>query len=410
MAVSAPWSKRLALATGALVVLGFPAASAPSEIAGDAAAKVLTVRIVNEGALDEDEQPWGSVRSTPPGIDCPPACDASFEAGTQVRLVATAAEGYALSSWNALPNADSCKEVGPCALTIDTSSLSPSVDAFFQPAAGLHAVTAGPGTLEFSPVQPGADAVCKVEAQFELTEKSCDQRFTTGTRVTLTATATGNARFAGWSDYACASTSRRCTVTLAAGERYITARFSPVTLRIQVEADGPAFGSVVVEPGGTCVFRPDSPPCEFSYPPGTLVKMRRQHGAAEKFWIGGCEGNRGGVLDADVCRLRVYGDELVGAGMAGAESIPPVRGAAIEIGRGGNGRGRVTGLVVGSSMKLNCGTVCSISGLSRYDYVRLRAEVSGRNRFVRWSDGNKLKTRVIALSSITRLKATFARR
>ena len=49
-------------------------------------------------------------------------------------------------------------------------------------------------------------------------------------------------------------------------------------------------------------------------------------------------------------RLRLYGDELVGAGMDGPGSIPPVRGAAIEIGRGGNGRGKVTGLVVGSSM------------------------------------------------------------
>ena len=131
MAVSAPWSKCLALATGVLVVLGFPAASAPSQTAGNAAAKVLTVRIVNQGALDEDGPPWGSVRSTPQGIDCPPACDASFEIGTQVRLVATPAEGYALSSWNALPNAESCKEAGPCSLTIDSSSLIPSVEAFF---------------------------------------------------------------------------------------------------------------------------------------------------------------------------------------------------------------------------------------------------------------------------------------
>ena len=96
--------------------------------------------------------------------------------------------------------------------------------------------------------------------------------------------------------------------------------------------------------------------------------------------------------------------------MEGAASIPPVRGASIVIGRGGNGRGRVTGLVVGSSVKLNCGTVCSISGLSRYDYVRLRAEVTGRNKFVRWSDGNKFKARVIALSGITRIRAMFARR
>ena len=410
MAVSAPWSKRLALATGVLVVLGFPAASTPSQPAGNAAAKVLTVRIVNQGLVDEDGPSWGSVRSTPQGIDCPPACDASFEIGTQVRLVATAAKGYALSSWNALPNAESCKEIGPCSLTIDNSSLIPSVEAFFVPAAGLHAVTAGPGTLEISPVQPGANAVCQVEAQFELSEKSCDQRFPTGTRVTLTARATGTARFVGWSDFACASTSRTCRLTLAAGERYITARFSPVTLRIQAEADGSTFGSIVVKPGGTCAFRPDSPPCEFSYPPGTLVTLRREHGAVEKFWIGSCEGNRGGVLDADVCKLRLYGDELVGAGMDGAGSIPPVRGAAIEIGRDGKGRGKVTGLVVGSSMKLNCGTVCSISGLSRYDYVRLKTEVTGRNRFVKWSDGSKFKTRVIALSSITRIRATFAKR
>ena len=127
----------------------------------------------------------------------------------------------------------------------------------------------------------------------------------------------------------CRSNALSCTVTLGAGERYVTARFSPVKLTIQ----GTDFGKIVVTPGGTCSPTEAKPSCVFTYPSGTTVTLRRQHGATGKFWIGGCDGNTGGTLDAAVCRFQLHGDELVGAGLESAGSIPPARKAGLEVAR-----------------------------------------------------------------------------
>jgi hypothetical protein len=384
------------------MMLGLTPAAASSRTVGNVAVKTLTVTIVNEGP--EDEPLWGHVSSEPDGIDCPPSCSSEFESGTTVELSADPVEGYALDRWNALPNADGCDQEETCTLTIDDGDLNPSVEASFHPAAELQAVTAGPGTLAISPVQPGASAVCKVDAQQVDPESSCIQRYVTGTRVTLTARpGSGGPSFVGWSDYACSRTSLRCTVVLAAGERYITARFSPVRLTIQAGA----FGSVVVKPkpGGTCTFDEDTPTCAYTYPSGTVVTLRREHSAPGKYWIGACDGNQSGTLDKDVCRLRLYGNELVAAGLDEVTAIPPPLGSGFEISR--TGRGNVTGDVNGTRI-LDCGRLCSVSGLSRYDQIRLTATASRGSHFLKWSDGSQLKRRIIALSGLTRMKATFA--
>ena len=72
----------------------------------------------------------------------------------------------------------------------------------------------------------------------------------------------------------------------------------------------------------------------------------------------------------------------------------------------------MTGLVLteDEAQGLSCGTVCSISGLSRYDHVRLIAIASKRSRFARWSDGITLRVRIIQLANVSRIKAMFARR
>lgn len=412
MAAPARWSKRLAsVAAGALLVLAITPASAPSRTTGTVAEQTLTVTIHNEareGASDPGPPPWwGAVRSTPAGIDCPTQCSAPFSIGTNVELTAVPAAGYSISSWNALPNSEDCNDGPTCSLTIDSGPLTPNVDAFFHPAAGLQAVTAGPGALSLSPVEPGAHDVCRVEVQQEAEESTCIQRFTTGTRVTLTAHPDAGAGFAGWSDYRCLRKALSCTLTLAAGEHYITARFSPVKLTIQ----GTAFGRIVATPGGTCTPTEAVPSCSFTYPTGTTVTLRRQHGATGKFWIGGCDGNTAGTLDLAVCRLHLHGDELVGAGLESADSIPPARRAGLDVTRDGTGRGTVTGVVLteDDAPPLSCGAVCSISGLSRYDHMRLIASASRGSHFLWWSDGITLRVRTIQLANVSRIKATFAR-
>jgi hypothetical protein len=70
----------------------------------------------------------------------------------------------------------------------------------------------------------------------------------------------------------------------------------------------------------------------------------------------------------------------------------------------------VTGQVINGGGTLNCGRICTISGLTRYDQVRLRARPSRGSRFVRWSDRNRLPGRVVRMSAVNRIKATFSRR
>jgi hypothetical protein len=411
MAASLCWSKRGAFATAALLaVFVAHADSASPESSRTAVVRTLTVTIADAAGTLE-APPWGRVRSVPPGIDCPGVCRARFESGTRVELTSTPTRGYALKEWSALPNDPRCDQTPTCTLTLSDRFDTTAVHAFFHPAARLLAVPAGPGTLAISPTQPGRNGLCDVDFQQE--SPGCIQRYVTGERVTVTARPVAPGKFIGWSDYACRKTSRTCTLTMT-GERFITARFSPVQLSINPgNADGGlAFGAVEVRPpsNGFCALTERSPDCKFTYPSGTLVTLRRPRAVSGKSWVGACEGNTGGLLDADVCQIRLKSDELVAAGADNVEFIPPPLGSGIHVTLGGNKRGRVTGTVVNGDETLNCGSRCTISGLTRYDRVRVVATELKGGRWVGWSDGNRLRKRTLQVSSVNRIKATFASR
>ena len=58
----------------------------------------------------------GTVVSTPAGISCPGTCSASFNSGTSVKLVATAASGNFFAGWSG-----ACNGTGNCALTMNAA-------------------------------------------------------------------------------------------------------------------------------------------------------------------------------------------------------------------------------------------------------------------------------------------------
>lgn len=302
--------------------------------------------------------------------------------------------------------AAACLVAALAALALPALAHSARAAAAADPAepelAQLQAVTAGAGTVTISPGEDGTVATCQTVAQ-QVNEGDCTHGYPLGTRVTITALP-GASSFLGWSDYTCPNTSRTCTLTMT-GERFITARFSAVELTIQ----GSAFGDVSVTPapGGLCVLTPDSFPCTFPYRSGTVVSLRRQRPAPDLSWVGACEGNTAGLLDADVCRIRLQDNELVGAGYDNVGSIPPAIGSSLQVVLAGKTRGRVTGRVVNSNRTLSCGSRCTISGLKRYDTIRLTATRLKGGRFVGWSDGSRLTQRIIQLSSVNKIKATF---
>src|SRR5207302_1058955 len=56
----------------------------------------------------------GGVKSDPAGIDCGATCVAQFDSGTRVRLIPTAAQGFAFVGWGG-----GCSGAAPCGVAID---------------------------------------------------------------------------------------------------------------------------------------------------------------------------------------------------------------------------------------------------------------------------------------------------
>jgi Divergent InlB B-repeat domain len=275
--------------------------------------------------------------------------------------------------------------------------------------AELQLVTAGPGTLTVSPAENAASADCKTDAQqYESSSEDCIQHYESGTRVTLTAVPDDGHTFAGWSDFGCAAKSTTCQLVIRSGTRYVAARFSPVTLQLFVPGEHP-FGLISVSPKplNTCSLN-DGDKCEFKS--GTTVLLTREFAAPGFFWVGSCDGNKGGLLDAKTCKLRLGSNEAVGAGYAQAGEIPPPLGSGIVVVVAG--KGKVTGTVINGTQTLDCGTRCSVSGLIRYDQVRLTATPAAGSYLYRWSNLGKLrlKTQTVALSSTNRIQAVFRKR
>lgn len=283
----------------------------------------------------------------------------------------------------------------------------------FAGSTSIELMTDGPGVLEITPSETDQNR-CKVDAQQYVDPDTGDQtgddtpcihHLDPGTKVTLTAVPDPDHTFVGWSDFACSNKSKKCTLTLAPGTRYVAARFSPVTLKLHTSGE---FGEVSVKPKplNDCDLN-NFEPCEFKS--GTRITLSRELAPDNLFWVGPCDGNDTGVLDDDTCTLKLLANEEVGAGYDNAGAIPPVLGSGIAVVV--SGRGKVTGTVPNRPEKLNCGSLCTISGLTRYDQVQLKAVLtSSAYKFSRWSNGSSIKTQSIPISSTNRIQAVFVKK
>ena len=158
----------------------------------------LTVALSSVGA--------GTVTSSPPGINCPTTCSATFPLGTPVTLTATPTASYFFSGWSG-----NCSGGGTCTLQITSAE---SVTASFKIGVPLSVTVSGKGTVTSNP--PGIDC-----------PTTCSAAFPQGTTVSLSETPATNAAFSSWGG-ACAGTSS-CSVTLV-DPNSVTATFASSTV------------------------------------------------------------------------------------------------------------------------------------------------------------------------------------
>ena len=256
-----------------------------------AARYALQVKTVGAGA--------GSVVG-PAGIDCPSACEASFEEGTVVTLEAKPESSAGFTStftgWS-----------GACSGVTTTCKVSMTeartVTATFErgiieyPLRVFEAGT-GEGTVSSAPLGVDCGLMCAGPIDCG---SICKASLEAGTTVELVAVPAFGSAFVGWSG-ACTGAGV-CEVTMSEA-REVTATFEPIAASryvLQVDKSGEGAGTVTGIPAGIDC----GSSCEATFEAGTTVELRAVANAGYTFtgWSGACTGTEA-VCDVTMSQAR----------------------------------------------------------------------------------------------------------
>lgn len=243
----------------------------------------------------------GSVTSSPPGMQCPGECRASWDIFVP-ELIAKSNPGYRFDHWF---------EGGPCHRSpqlrckTDVRSDNGQVEAVF---------VAVPGTLNVNIAPEGGGSVTSRPAGISC-PGDCSEPYRYSTGVVLTAVASAGYRFDGWSGDCTGSGS--CSLTIQTGKS-VTATFShlPVTLTVTPAPAG--SGSVTSDPAGISCPTVCSAPFAFD----TVVKLIAAPSAGYRFdaWGGACTGTD---TAGDLCALKMNAEKSVSAAFSSTSPQPP---------------------------------------------------------------------------------------
>jgi phospholipase C len=311
----------------------------------------------------------GTVSSNPTGINCGSACSASFSSGTQVTLTASPAANSFFAGWSG-----ACSGTGVCKITVTQNT---SVMANFSASPVLTVTLAGTGSGSVTSNPAGINC-----------GQTCSAGFSTGSAVTLTATAGANSIFAGWTGSDCGS-SPTCVVTLGASEQ-VTATFNNSaqnTAMLTVTLAG--TGTVTSSPAG--INCPQT--CSASFEIGTQVTLTEAPAANSSFagWSGACHGT------ASTCSVALNSSQSVTATFSGV--------ATLMVTVAGTGTGTVSSNPAG----ISCPQMCSAS-FAAGTQVALTESPGPNSTFAGWSGGGCSGTNnvcAVALSASQQVTATF---
>jgi hypothetical protein len=291
----------------------------------------------------------GTVTSAPDGLDCKPACAASFVRGTPVTLTATPGPDSA-TVWTGgctvVPD-----EPSRCTVSLDAST---TVTVTFVRTATLSVRTDGTagGTVSSTPV--GIDC-----------GSTCAATFLDGAVVTLVATP-DPATTITWSGSCVVDLVNPsvCVATIA-GATDVTATFEPVVHEVSVAHDGGGTGSVTSTPAGIdCGVA-----CTHEFREGSTIVLHADPDATSVFtgW------NVPGCGAAAECPVAVDGP-------VSATATFDIAQRPLDVTLAGDGSGSVSSTPAG----IDCGSSCSAS-FPHDTEVTLIATPGEHSDFTGWS-------------------------
>ena len=288
----------------------------------------------------------GTISSTPAGITCGAACNASFDSATVVTLAATPGTGSVFAGWRG-----ACTGTGNCQVTMGQARSVTATWDIVQFALTVAKAGTGSGSVTSSPDGLSCGATCSVP-------------FDTGSVVTLTATPGTGSVFAGWSG-ACTGTGN-CQVTMSQA-RNVTATWNVKQFALTMATTGAGAGSVSTGPGGVGC----GTACSVLYDSGTVVTLTAAPGTGSVFtgWTGACTGT--GSCQVTMSQARAV--------TATFNAAPPTQFtlAVIRAGAGG-------GSVGSTPLGIACGAACSAS-FDSGTVVTLTATAGAGAVFAGWS-------------------------
>lgn len=292
----------------------------------------------------------GTITSDPARIQCPEACAANFDVGSEVSLIALPDPGFEFDGW---VTASFCPDTQAPSCTFTVGPVQTITVAFVpapDPERNLSVTVNGQGRVTSSPAGIDCGSACSAD-------------FLTNDEVVLTATPEPGWRFEGWTE-ACDGTDPNCILTMNV-DRTVQARFvaEPTVHRVTVSVVG--NGHVRSTPAG--IDCPTTCSLEFEEGTSLLLEQLAAPGFVFAGWISSLS------CGTVACAFTVDGPaEIEALFVSNAPQVP----LDVVV----TGSGRVTSQPVG----IDCPGSCSAS-FDENTVVELFASPEPGFEFLGWS-------------------------
>ena len=330
----------------------------------------------------------GTVSSSPSGINCGSTCSATYTDGTTVTLTAAADSGGSFTGWSGA----GCSGTGTCLVTMNADNTVTATFAAAPPSVNYSLVISKAGTGTGSVTSSPSGISCG---------STCSAAYTSGTVVTLTASADTSNSFAGWSGGGCAGQGS-CAVTMSAAKT-VTATFtappSPTDYTLTTLKSGAGTGYVTSSPSGISC----GTTCSSDYTSGIVVTLASTPDSGMTFvgWSGRCSGTGS-------CAVTMNAATTVTANFGKPATAYHWRMSIVKSKRKtsdveGNGT------IKSSPAGIDCGTTCE-ADYTDGTTVTLTATPDSGSSFTGWSGGGCSGTEacIVSANSDTAVTASFA--